>query len=62
MGGTQGGHPAITFQRTSSLILIVLEGVLPFHTDGGMICYAGKKLSIEIFTWLYEGFEPLIVG
>lgn len=48
INGTQGGHPAITFQRTPSLIVTALEGVLPVHADGETICYAGKEISLEI--------------
>lgn len=48
MDGTQGGHPAITFKRTSSLDVTALEGVLPVHADGETICYAGEGLKLEI--------------
>lgn len=48
MSGAQAGHPAIAFQRSSSIEVTALEGVLPVHADGETICYAGKRLTLEI--------------
>jgi diacylglycerol kinase (ATP) len=48
MAGTQGNHPAVRFQRSASLKVTALEGVLPVHADGETICYAGSNLYLEI--------------
>ena len=48
MSGTQGTHPAVSFQRCSSLTVTAMNGVLPVHADGETICHAGKRLSLQL--------------
>jgi diacylglycerol kinase family enzyme len=48
MNGTQQGHPAIRFARTTKISVTAIEGKLPAHSDGETLCTEGVKLSMKI--------------
>jgi len=47
LGGTQGSHPAVRFQRSKRVTVTALKGVLPTHADGETVSLEGTELSIE---------------
>ena len=48
LGGTQGSHPAVRFQRSKRVTVTALKGVLPTHADGETVSLEGTELSIEL--------------
>lgn len=48
MQGTQAGHPAIIFERTSHLRLTAIQGVLPAHMDGETLSVDARELELEL--------------
>jgi diacylglycerol kinase (ATP) len=47
--GTQGGHPAIRFDRSGKVRVKAVEGTLPVHADGETIAREGDEVTIELF-------------
>jgi diacylglycerol kinase (ATP) len=54
MEGTQKGHPAVRFVRTTEITITAKEGSLPAHSDGETLCTDGKKLSMRIIPQALE--------
>lgn len=54
MEGTQKGHPAVRFVRTTEIAITAKEGSLPAHSDGETLCTDGKKLSLRIIPHALE--------
>jgi YegS/Rv2252/BmrU family lipid kinase len=52
--GTQEGQPEIIMERTKSISVRAVKGVLPAHCDGETLCYEGKQLTIEIIPQALE--------
>jgi len=48
MRGTQARHPAITMHRTKRVVVTAVQGALPAHADGELLCEEGLQLEIEI--------------
>ena len=48
MKGTQATQPEIRTGRARRVVVTAVEGVLPGHADGEILCTEGKKLSIEL--------------
>ena len=46
--GTQKDHPAIQSYRTSKIHISALDGSIPAHMDGEVLCESGQTLSLEI--------------
>jgi len=47
--GTQINEPEIQMKQAKKLKISALEGSMPIHTDGEVICQQSKAASIEIF-------------
>jgi len=48
MKGTQATQPEIRTGRTRSVVVTAVEGVLPGHADGEILCTEGRQLTIEL--------------
>jgi len=48
MKGTQFAHPAISDGQTKRITVTAMEGTLPAHADGEILCTEGQKLELEI--------------
>jgi len=46
--GTQASQPEIKMAQSRKVVIIAVEGTIPAHIDGEIICTEGEKLSIEI--------------
>lgn len=46
--GTQEQHPAVRSARTNHLVITALQGGLPAHMDGEIICEDGKRLEMGL--------------
>ncbi len=46
--GTQASQPEIRMERTNSITVRAVKGVLPAHADGETLCYEGQELSMEL--------------
>ncbi len=56
--GQQAGHPAIQMTRARRVSVRALEGRIPAHVDGEMLCEAGQSLEIELFPAALEIITP----
>jgi diacylglycerol kinase (ATP) len=54
MKGTQAGHPAIHFSRSTNVTVKAIGGTLPAHADGETLCTDGDQLSLKIFPLALE--------
>ena len=52
--GTQKGHPAVRFARTTEITITAKKGSLPAHSDGETLCTDGKNLSMRIIPHALE--------
>jgi diacylglycerol kinase (ATP) len=48
MNGTQGGDPAIRFERAPRVVVTAMQGGLPAHADGETLCVDGRQLTLEL--------------
>lgn len=48
MAGTQVGDSAITMAKSRRVVITAVEGTLPAHLDGEILCTRGQKISLEI--------------
>lgn len=48
MRGTQGSQETITIGRAAHIVITALEGSLPAHADGEILCVEGNRLEIEL--------------
>lgn len=46
--GTQERHPQVKMVQAKTLHVRAVQGSIPAHADGEMICTAGRELSIEL--------------
>ncbi len=46
--GTQGKHPAVSSAQTNHLVITALQGGLPAHMDGEIICEEGQRLEMGL--------------
>jgi len=46
--GDQKGHPAVETYRTKKIRVTALNGSIPAHMDGEILCEAGQSLSLEL--------------
>jgi diacylglycerol kinase (ATP) len=46
--GTQASQETVTSAQATRITITALEGTLPAHTDGEIICVDGQKLEIEL--------------
>jgi diacylglycerol kinase family enzyme len=46
--GTQVGHKPIKMAQARRVVVRALEGVLPAHADGEVLCIDAKELAVEI--------------
>lgn len=46
--GTQATQPEVKMHRARKVKVCALEGSLPAHADGEMLCVAGKELEVEL--------------
>ncbi len=46
--GTQATQPEVKMHRARKASIRALEGSLPAHADGEMLCVAGKQLDVEL--------------
>jgi len=46
--GTQATQDPITMGRAARVSITALEGTLPAHTDGEILCIDGRHLEIEL--------------
>jgi diacylglycerol kinase (ATP) len=58
MNGTQAGHPAVQYRKSSHLHVRAVEGTLPVHADGETICTHGSEISIELLPAQIELITP----
>jgi hypothetical protein len=48
MKGSQATHPAIVMSRTSQVTTVAIEGSLPAHADGELLCERGARLEVRL--------------
>jgi YegS/Rv2252/BmrU family lipid kinase len=58
MRGTQAGHRPITMGRARRVVVTALEGVLPVHADGEVLCTDARDLTVEILPGQLELVRP----
>jgi diacylglycerol kinase family enzyme len=46
--GTQATQPEVKMKRARKIKVHALEGSLPAHADGEMLCVEGRELEIEL--------------
>ncbi|MCP4514418.1 MAG: diacylglycerol kinase family lipid kinase, partial [Delftia sp.] len=46
--GTQAGQETVTTGQAANITITAVEGALPAHTDGEILCIDGQKLEIEL--------------
>ena len=56
--GTQATQPEVKMYRSQKASVRALEGSLPAHADGEMLCVQGKQLDVELIPAALD-FIPL---
>jgi diacylglycerol kinase family enzyme len=46
--GTQATQPEVKMHRARTASIRAIEGTLPAHADGEMLCVQGKQLDLEL--------------
>ncbi|MFC2078069.1 diacylglycerol/lipid kinase family protein [Candidatus Bipolaricaulota bacterium] len=59
MKGTQASHPAIATELSTRVTVTAIDGTLPAHADGEILCEEGSEVTIGILPAAIEIIVPL---